>query len=202
MGPAGEKGAPGASGEPGQAGPRGEQGPQGPPGKLPTVKAYEPDSVCYLGDVVVFHGSTFQARRDTGQAPPHSDWNCLAKGGCDGRTPVVKGTFDPEADYAALDIVALDGGGFIARKDHPGPCPGAGWQLISRQGQRGIAGQKGPPGERGLNGEPGQKGENAPRLMSWRIDRENYRAIACMSDGAEVPLELQELFEQFHSETK
>jgi hypothetical protein len=36
--------------------------------------------------------------------------------------------------------------------------------------------------------------------MSWRIDKANYRAIARMSDGSEIPLELGELFKHFLDE--
>ena len=57
--------------------------------------------------------------------------------------------FSDKETYKALDIVALNGGSFIAKKDNPGPCPGAGWQLIASQGKRGDK------GERGLQGIPG-----------------------------------------------
>src|SRR5262249_32555765 len=58
----------------------------------------------------------------------------------------VRGTFAPNVNYACGDIVARDGATFIARKDNPGPCPGDGWQLMAKQGARGVAG---PRGERG-----------------------------------------------------
>jgi hypothetical protein len=77
-------------GTPGAAGPRGEQG---PPGKLPSIKSWRPDAVHYEGDVVAYDGGTFQARRDTGQPPSHSDWICLAAAGCDGESIAVRGTF-------------------------------------------------------------------------------------------------------------
>jgi hypothetical protein len=62
----------------------------------------------------------------------------------------VRGTFQPGTNYVRGDMVALDGGSFIARKDNPGKCPGDGWQLMAKQGQRGIAGpegKRGPPAE-------------------------------------------------------
>src|SRR5215831_2825906 len=34
----------------------------------------------------------------------------------------VRGTFQPGTNYARGDMVVLDGGSFIARKDNPGPC--------------------------------------------------------------------------------
>src|SRR6516164_11470626 len=46
----------------------------------------------------------------------------------------IRGTHDPKAEYVANDMVAKDGGTFIARRNNPGPCPGEGWQLMARQG--------------------------------------------------------------------
>ena len=130
----------GAMGPPGPSGPRGEQG---PPGKLPLVKLWMPETVYYAGDVVAFDGNTFQAKRDTGQSPSHADWICLAAAGRDGESITVRGTFDETANYRRLDVVARNGGSFVALKDAPGSCPGPGWQLIASQGRRGVAGEKG-----------------------------------------------------------
>jgi hypothetical protein len=118
----------GAMGPPGPSGPRGEQG---PPGKLPLVKLWVPERVHYEGDVVAYDGGTFQAKRDTGQPPSHADWICLAGAGHDGNSITVRRTFDETAEYRRLDVVALNGGSFIALKDAPGPCPGPGWQLFA-----------------------------------------------------------------------
>ena len=119
-------------GPPGPAGPRGEQG---PPGLMPLVKLWMPETVYYEGDVVA-HDGTFQAKRDTGQPPSHADWICLATAGRDGNSITVRGTFDESVSYRRLDVAALNGGSFIALKDAPGPCPGAGWQLLASQGKR------------------------------------------------------------------
>jgi hypothetical protein len=181
-------------GPPGPSGPRGEQG---PPGKLPLVKLWMPETVYYEGDVVAYDGGTFQARRDTGQPPSHADWICLATAGRDGNSITVRGTFDETAEYRRLDVVALNGGSFIARKDAPGPCPGPGWQLLASQGKRGAAGEK---GERGPKGDAGASGAT---ILGWKLDRERYVAIPVMSDGSEgPPLELRGLFEQFFSEVR
>jgi len=97
----------------------------------------------------------------------------------------VRGTYDPKSEYSANDIVALDGGTFVARKNNPGPCPGAGWQLLAKQGQRGIAG---PPCERGPAGKS---------IVGWIVDRNCYRVTPKMSDGTlGSPLELGALFDQ------
>jgi len=154
----------------GKPGPRGERGERGPPGALPIVKLWAPETVHYKGEVVTYKGGTFQAQRDTGQAPLHSDWICLAAPGRDGRS-------------------------VIALKDAPGPCPGPGWQLFASPGKRGPAGQNGERGERGAKGDPGLSGAT---ICGWTIDRARYLATPLMSDGGlGPPLELRELFEQF-----
>jgi hypothetical protein len=182
----------GATGPPGPSGPRGEQG---PPGKLPMAKSWAPETVFYAGDVVAYDGGTYQAKRDTGQPPSHADWICLAAAGRDGTSITVRGTFNETAEYRRLDVVALNGGCFIARKDAPGPCPGSGWQLLASQGKRGVAGEK---GERGPRGDPGLSGAT---IREWKIDRARYVATPVMSDGREgPPLELRGLFEQFLSD--
>jgi len=177
----------------GKPGPRGEQG---PPGLMPLVKLWMPETVYYEGDVVA-HDGTFQAKRDTGQPPSHADWICLATAGRDGNSITVRGTFDESVSYRRLDVAALNGGSFIALKDAPGPCPGAGWQLLASQGKRGIAGAR---GERGPQGSPGLSGAT---IRDWKVDRARYVATPVMSDGREgPPLELRGLFEQFFSEVR
>jgi hypothetical protein len=97
----------------------------------------------------------------------------------------VRGTYQPGTKYARGDMVALDGGTFVARKDDPGPCPGGGgWQLMARQGQRG---RDGPEGKRGPPGNV---------IVGWIVDRSNYRITPKLSDNSlGVPLELRSLFE-------
>jgi hypothetical protein len=205
QGPPGEMGKlgiPGARGEPGPKGDPGPQGDPGPPGKLPLAKTYQTDTVHYAGDVVVHQGATYQAIRDTGRGVTHADWICLARAGgngCDGKTPNVCGTFDARKTYGRLDIVALDGAAFIARRDDPGLCPGDGWQLLAAQGTRG---EKGLPGSRGEKGDKGDKGAPGPTIVGWEIDRATYMAMPKMLDGTlGSPLALRGLFEQYHGET-
>ncbi|TAI60832.1 hypothetical protein [Bradyrhizobium sp. Leo170] len=184
-------------GDPGEPGARGEQGDKGDPGELPIVRAWQPDEISYHGDVVCCDGSTYQARKDTAQKPPHSDWACLAEKGRDAAFPTVKGTHRDGEDYALLDIVALNGSSFIARRDHPGPCPGDGWQLIA------SAGRPGKPGIRGEQGERGERGPSGPTIIGWKVDRASYMATPIMSDNGDAePLNLRPLFEQFDNEAR
>jgi hypothetical protein len=155
--------------------------------------------VHYAGDAVKDVGALWQAKKDTGQAPPHPDWICLAADDQDGITPTIRGTYDPAGIYARLDIVGLNSSSFIARKDHPGACPGEDRQVIVSAGKQG---RPGPPGAKGERGEPGSKGGPgvpAPTILAWKVDRESYTITPIMSDASEVPaIEMPALFEQFH----
>jgi hypothetical protein len=167
---------------------------------LPLAKTWA-EGVHYEGDVVTHFGGTYQALRDTGRSPGGDDWIVLAAPGRAARSPKPCGTFDADATYCELEIVALNGGSFIALKDNPGPCPGEGWQLLTRQGQRGVAGPRGERGEPGARGERGVAAV-APKITGWKVDREKYIATPKMSDGSDGPaLELRALFEQFQDET-
>jgi hypothetical protein len=204
QGERGEAGPIGPPGEPGIPGSCGEKGDPGAPGKLPLVKAYRPDEVHYTGEVVVHEGSAYQAQRDTARSPLHDrDWVCIAaagREGVDGRSPTVRGTFDPNKTYTRLDIVAFNKCSFIARHDEPGPCPGDGWQLIAAEGARGEKGSSGP---RGAQGAKGEKGDPGLTIVGWQVDRAKYQAVPVMSDGSEgPPLELRGLFKQFDDETR
>ena len=204
-GKTGQPGPIGPRGEPGPPGPQGDVGPQGPPGQegppalFPQVKAWSADAISYRGDVVTHAGATWQAQRDTAKEPPHPDWIELAIPGRDGRdavSPTVRGTWRADAEYKALDIVAKDGGCFIARSDAPGVCPGPDWQIVSTRGARGERGERGPKGEQG------PAGPAAPTIVGWQIDRAMFIATPIMSDGSEgPPLELRGLFEQYQTET-
>jgi len=116
-----------------------------------------------------------------------------------GKLPIVK-LWRPEAVFYAGDVVALNGGSFVALKDAPGPCPGPGWHLIASQGKRGAAGEKGERGAPGLRGDAGASGAT---ICGWKIDRARYLATPVMSDGGEgPPIELRGLFEQFVAEVQ
>ena len=151
--------------------------------------------------MVTHDGSTYQALRDTGRGVTHPDWICPARGGCDGReglTPSVRGTYDLHEEYFRLDIVACDGASFIAKRDHPGPCPGEDWQLMTRQGKPGRRGENGGIGPRGERGEEGPPAV-VPKLVSSEID-ENYNLIIVRSDDSREVIPLRPAFERYHSE--
>jgi hypothetical protein len=165
-----------------------------PPAKFQTIRAWKPDTIYHEGAIVAFAGGTWQAQRDTARVPGAQDWVCLASAG---HSFTVRGTFNETAEYHRLDVVALNGGSFIALKDAPGPCPGSGWQLLASQGKRGAAGEK---GERGPRGDAGASGVT---IRDWKIDWEKYVATPLMSDGRDgPPLELLGLFQQFFAEVQ
>jgi hypothetical protein len=111
--------------------------------------------------------------------------------GRDGRSLNVRGTYEPGASYFTLDIVVCDGASFIACRDNPGVCPGEHWQLIARQGKRGV------PGPQGERGEKGRDGLSAPVIANWKLDVRTRTATPIYSDGRFGPaLELGALFEQ------
>lgn len=194
--PAGKDGRDGAPGEPGQKGDPGQDGKDGrdgvdgqqgrdgvdgkdgAPGKLPVARAWA-DQVYRDGDVTTHRGALWQATRDTGKEPPHADWICLAERGADGASATeieVRGTFDPEASYGRLNIVALNGAAFIARTDDPGPCPGENWQVIA------MRGKPGPPGE-AKRGDPGTRGLPGPAVRSLDIDGQGLLTLT-NADGS------------------
>ena len=179
----------------GKEGPRGEHGPRGeagPPGRIESVRAYVEDTVHYEGDIVVREGSSYQAKRDTSRAPPHDDWVCIAAAGRDARMAKVCGTHREGETYEYLDVVALGGSSFVARADDPGPCPGAGWQLVASAGRAGKPGPKGERGERGLPGLPG------PYLVRGYID--GFTLTLILSDTSKIEIPIRAAFEKYHEE--
>ena len=203
QGERGEKGDPGEPGAPGQTGAPGipgAKGDPGSPGKLPIVKAYKAGAVHYEADCVMHAGATYQAMRDTASTPPSDDWICLARAGLDALMPTVRSTWLPTETYSKLDIVALDGSSFVARKDKPGACPGDDWQMITSRGRPGKQGERGTKGDRGDKGAPG---EPAPTIVGWKINREDFTITPIVSDGSKLAaIELHGLFEQFQAETR
>ena len=181
-GPAGPQGERGEAGSVGERGLQGERGENGDVGRLPVVRVWS-DRVYYEGEVATLHGATFQAMRDTGRAPPCADWECIAsagRDGADGKSLTIRGTYADGTDYQALDIVALNGASFAAKRDNPGPCPGDGWQLIAKQGG------SGKPGERGAQGP---RGESGPKVAELNIDGSGLITLQ-HEDGSAVTCDL------------
>jgi hypothetical protein len=172
------------------------------PGRLPVAKLWQPDSVTYEAQVVSYDGSLYQACKDTAQAPGGSDWICVARAGrdgCDGQTPNFRGRHDAYQKYQQFDVIEFDGSSFVALYDNPGIPGDPGWQILSKNGSRGPVGER---GERGRKGERGARGEDSLTIVSWTLDRKNYRAVPTMSNGqAGAPLDLRGLFEQYLIET-
>ena len=173
------------------------RGPVGPAGKLPIAKEWQREKVYYEGQVVTYDGATYQALHDTGEPPDNeAHWICLAAPGRDAKSFRHRGTFKDDAEYASHDIVALNGGSFLALHDKPGP--GLGWQLLCAQGKRGATGEQGPRGDTGIAGPPGK---DAATLVCWTLDRAAYTVTPVMSDGTSgPPLNLRGLFQQFLDE--
>jgi hypothetical protein len=103
----------------------------------PRVNPYVEDRVCYQGQLVTHEGSTYQALCDTGRAPSDDEhWICVAAGGLDGLSFRVRSTYQRGESYSRLDVVALNGGSFVARRNDPGPCPGDDWQASASREKR------------------------------------------------------------------
>jgi hypothetical protein len=83
----------------------------------------------------------------------------------------VKGTYNATATYVLNDVIACDGGSFVALKDQPGPCPGGDWQRLAGPGRRG---HRGP---RGFDGAPGA---DAPRWTGVSFNPEALSFTAKM----------------------
>lgn len=162
--------------------PPAKQGDPGAPGMLPIVKEYT-DEVHYAGSVVTHEGATYQASRDTGRPPPHEDWRCIARAGSDGRSFRICGTYTEGAAHLALDVVALNGASFVAKRDDPGACPGEGWQLMASQGRQGK------PGDRGAPGAKGERGLAGPAVASIDVDGEGLLSVV-NGDGSTIECDL------------
>lgn len=170
-------------GSPGSAGPPGERGERGEPGEAVTGPPGEPGPPGPAGE----RGE--QGIPGEGIQGPSGEQGIpgpVGEAGEAGRSIAVAGTWRPHATYAALTVVARDGGSFIALRDDPGPCPGEGWQLMTRQGK---AGPPGPKGERGEKGNPGLPGASPAALT---VDSEGLLTLV-MDDGRTFSCDLYPL---------
>jgi hypothetical protein len=106
--------------------------------------------------------------------------------------PRVRGTHDPGTGYTLHDVVAHNGGSFVALKDGPGACPGPDWQQVAARGGRGQRGWQGPQGERGTN---------APVWSSVSFNPKTFALETRMSDGSLGPvLRLDHVFADISAE--
>jgi hypothetical protein len=97
--------------------------------------------------------------------------------GVDGREPTPRGLFDAAAEYRALDIVALNGGSFMAKRDNPGECPGDGWMLLVQRGKRGEQ------GDRGERGEEGKAGKDGAQPIALKFDADTMQFVMALDSG-------------------
>lgn len=187
-GPQGEAGPSGERGESGSSGERGEPGPVGETGAPGVFKAPEEWSkrVWYGGELSLVDGSTYAARRDTGERPPHDDWAPVALAGKDAYPGTARGLFDATATYRALDRVAFNGSEWVARHDEPGALPGDGWMLSAKVGAKGAAGERGPPGAPGVGIADGS-------VEDWAV-------VLRLTDGKRMRLDLMPMLERFREE--
>jgi hypothetical protein len=119
------------------------------------------------------------------------------RNGVDGVSPAFRGTYDATLTYARQDVVALNGGSFVALQDVPGPCPGDGWRLVASAGKRG---DKGAPGERGERGLEGKQGPPGASITDAAVD--GYALTLSMSDGSMVVADLRPALHRYHNEAR
>jgi hypothetical protein len=124
-------------------------------------------------------------RGEPGEAGPQGPPGLDGKDGVDGRSFVIRGTWLESETYQALDVVAINGASFAARREDPGPCPGEGWQLIAAQGKRGN------PGERGA-GAKGERGMPGVSAMVLDVDDQGLLTLT-NADGSTVTCDLYPL---------
>jgi hypothetical protein len=149
----GPAGEPGPEGKRGLQGERGEKGERGEPGKGGPVGAAGRDGVDGTPGATGTNARQWRHRR----------------------------SHDPAQDYAEGDVVAHDGGSWIALCDEPGPLPGNGWAQLTTKGQRGK------PGDKGERGPPGPEGRGIADVF---VDETGETLIVEYTDGVQrsIPL--------------
>jgi hypothetical protein len=127
-------------------------------------------------------------RGDQGEPGEPGPEGPAGQDGKDGRSPAIRSTWSETESYVELDIVALNGASFIARRDDPGTCPGDGWQLIASQGKRGNSGERGPAGP----AAKGERGMPGPAATALTIDEDGLLTLT-NADGSRVTCDLYPL---------
>jgi hypothetical protein len=169
------------------------------PAPMPVARQWVPGIGAMAGETFAHAGAFWQAVRNTGSEPKDGpDFLCISAPGAageNGRGFNLRGTWSPAKTYHELDVVAHNGGTWIARQDGAGVCPGQDWQCGSMPGKRGPAGES-------IKGDPGPRGELAIVDLKVSPDDKSYRIAVVTADGAMSPwFDLRVLFERFAAET-
>ena len=141
-------GPPGPPGEPGAQGPPGPQGDRGEKGEVGPVGAAGRDGTDAVGEP-----GPPGPQGPPGESGVPGERGLPGPAGKDARKWRHRRYYDVKQPYEEGDVVAHDGGSFVAVCDEPGPLPGDGWAQLTVKGQRGKPGER---GERGLTGPEGR----------------------------------------------
>jgi hypothetical protein len=126
----------------------------------------------------------------------------------------VRGTFNSGATYCLNDLVAHNGGSWVAKKDNPGPIPSENWQLVASQGKRGVQGERGPAGPAGIPptfmgatvGRRGMEIETSagpiPLVKSVAVDAQNFTLKLIAADDSALTISLLPMFQEFRRQTQ
>jgi len=112
-----------------------------------------------------------------GPPGPPGEPGLAGRDGADGRSLAFRGVWKGDKVYGCLDVVAFNGGSWVALQDAPGACPGDGWQLMACQGKIGKQGPAGEQGERGYPGPP------APAPKALAVDDAGILTLT-LADGS------------------
>jgi Collagen triple helix repeat (20 copies) len=173
----GADGLPGPPGEPGPPGPPGPAGPAGAPGLPGPIgerglpgSAGEPGPAGPAGEP--------GAAGEPGLA---GERGLPGPAGMDARPWRHRRTYNPAEDYEDGDVVAHDGGSWLALTDVPGPLPGDGWAQLT------VRGLRGKPGDKGERGLPGPDGRGIADLF---VAESGEELVVAFSDGSSrsIPL--------------
>jgi hypothetical protein len=191
IGPAGPPGEPGASGPAGSDGAKGDEGPRGRDGTSITGAAFgrggellltlSDGSVLTLDRIEKGDPGPAGPQGPAGEPGPPGAQGEAGPAGQDARAWRHRRNYDPAATYEDGDVVAHDGGSWLALHDGPGELPGAGWAQLTVRGQRGKPGER---GERGLTGPAGRG------IADIAIGEGGDALMVAFTDGTERSLPL------------
>lgn len=93
------------------------------------------------------------------------------------------GTYDETREYQRFDVVARDGGSYVAVKDRPGVLPGPDWKQLAGRGRAGKPGVA-------IKGDPGKPGRDGVGIVD--IVQKDGQIIVMLSDGRNLPFTVVE----------